>query len=232
MKYAQGILSLVFLLCGLPPLAWAQTTSNCSTYEEPRINITAQFDQPQYDFSKNIPSILALENDHNHSIREGIPLGVTNYEKILSTNTRAKIIHEANNHGCMKIDQVDAVIGYKNVVVYIANEIPKQSCGFNEVMGHEQKHLNVNQKLLQEALPVIKQQILDQLRPLGVFHSLNINIPRTTMQETLTHIMKKFDDENTRRQQLVDSPEEYRRVSTSCNGQIEAISRRYRQTGQ
>jgi len=117
-------------------------------------------------------------------------------------------------------------------VVYIADEIPPDSCGFHEVMAHEQKHLNVNQHLLQEAIPKIEQQFLEHIRQRGVYHSIDPMLPRNDMQEFLASVMNSFDTENVQRQQRVDSPEEYHRVSVSCNGQLAIISQHYRLTGQ
>ena len=194
------------------------------------VKVTPVFDEPQYDFNTDISGIRDVLNDTQHSIQENhdtLPLGVTHYEPVLEFRLPVQIITFPDGISCAHVERADVTIGYRNVTVYIAREVPQNTCGFEEIMAHEQKHIAVNRQILQEYMPIIEGRLKDYLRLNGVFREQNldyaVSLLREKLQEILNGLGQQMTDENRARQHQVDSPAEYRRLTVSCNGQLAGV---------
>lgn len=213
-----------------------EASAACNLNRDVPVNIMPRFDEPAYDYTYSVGEISRMAADYHHSIHEAMTFGLTQYEPLIQFNAPIKSIRYPSGKSCTYVDHVDVTVGYQNVVVYIADEIPPESCGFNEVMGHEQKHINVNINLLNDYVPRISTEVQDYLRLNGAFTEQNRDFALEQLHGKLQSIVKKvfseMADENTSRQSEVDSPAEYRRVSSSCNGQLSDIAAHARPYGQ
>jgi len=223
------ILGWLFLFAAHPALA-EDAYSECDSYPDVPVNITPRFDEPSYDYSASIADITALASDAHHTIHEGMTLGLTRYEPVLEFRVPVKGVRLPDGLACAHVDHVDVTVGYRNVTVYVANEIPQGTCGFDEVMGHEMKHIAVNRQLLDEYAPRISAELAAYLKQNGVFREVDgdyaVAVLHEKLQSIIRNIVTDMTTENQARQHDVDTPAEYRRVSMSCNGQIRAIASR------
>jgi hypothetical protein len=98
-------------------------------------------------------------------------------------------------------------------------------------MTHEQKHVTVNLNLLQEYAPMIEERLSSYFRLYGRLIGPNAAFAEKLVREKASAIInemtQKMLEENRRRQRLVDSPEEYRRNNTVCNGRINDFVRQF-----
>ncbi len=203
------------------------TEQGCGQYPDIPVRVAQRFDPPTYNLSANLATIQQLSRDPQHAIPEnhgGLTLGLTHYEPMLQLEVPMRGMKFSNGLKCAHADHVDLTIGYREVIVYIPREVPQGTCGFNEVLAHEQKHVNVNRQLLVDFTPYITQRVQEFIRQNGNAGqqdmdtaSANLN---AKLRALLAEVGQQMFDENTRRQRLVDSPEEYRRISLSCNGQL------------
>lgn len=196
----------------------------CGVNAEIPVHVTPRFDAPAYDYSKSIRAITAAAADSHHSIHENLTLGLTQYEPILSIHAPVREVQSSDGLACAHIEHLDVSVGYQHVTVSIAREIPQGSCGFNEVMAHEQKHISVNMQILQEYTPRIEAELGDYVRQNGNFQETNadyaLKLLHEKLQDIIESIMKDMTAENQERQQAVDTPAEYARISAACNGQL------------
>lgn len=216
---------LFFLLC-VPGRAWAEIA--CDTDSAIPIEVHPVFENPRYDFTASLSDIQKMESDVKHDIQEAITLGVTRYEPMVEFHTPVEVVTFPDGRTCTRVKSANVTIGYKNVVVYIAREIPQNNCGFNEVMAHEQKHINVNRLLLQENVPRFQQRLDDYLTTYGAFagekNDGKLAAMQDDLQEKLNMWSREMLEENVARQKEVDSPAEYTRLSNVCNGQLSLIA--------
>ena len=197
-----------------------------------RLTLTPVFDTPTYDYQVSLASIQQLAIDTQHSIHESLAMGLTRYKPFIQFSVPIKgCTNRITGQTCLHLEDATVEFGYHDVIVYVANEIPYQSCGFTAIYDHEQKHIAVNQELLQEYTPLIQSTLEDYLNRFGVICT---NDPDQTKQELDTHFQTMLNQwneqiatENHRRQQLVDSTEEYQRITNSCNGEVKDIARQF-----
>lgn len=212
-----------------------QAEAECAPYPTVPIHVTPVFDDPSYDYTVDIGGLQKLAQDTSrtvHSGHRGLTLGLTRYEPILEFRTPVRQVNFPDGLTCAHVEYVDVNIGYRNVTVLIPHEVPQGSCGFGEVMKHEQKHIAVNRAILDEYAPLIAERLQAYLRLNGVFRQPNpeyaVSLLRQKLMAILNDLSSQIATENHRRQELVDSPQEYARVSNTCNGQlIEAAQKFY-----
>ena len=230
-------LPLVFLLSVAQP-AYAEdgfAAEDCSSYPEVPVQVTPVFPDPAFDYRQNINQIRALSGDGQHNIREEIPLGLTHYQPILDVKVSTRMIDLPNGLTCARIDHVDVTLGYRDVTVYVASEIAPDSCGFNQVLDHEQKHIAVNRDVLARYAPLIEQQLEVYLRDNGVFREQNYGyaaqLAHDRMKNIVSDLAEQLSRENFERQRDIDTQQEYRRISLSCGGQLQTVAYRFLKTG-
>jgi hypothetical protein len=224
---------LLFMALGFSPHQSFAQDAPCPSYPDVPIAISAHFDSPVYDHSQDIDHILSLANDARHSIHEGLTLGVTRYNPFIEFRIALEEVTRNDKFECAYVHHVDVDFGYKDVVVYIASEIPEDSCGFNEIMAHEQKHIDVNKAILDEYAPRIERELKDYLKMNGVFKQVKEDYARAVMheklQQLLNNIAEEMGSDNQRRQQAIDTRAEYERVSADCGGQLRGVAARFLQ---
>jgi hypothetical protein len=226
----RGLFLFGILLAALinPVLAENNYGTECATPPDVPVHITPLFDAPTYNYDASIPEIKALSADAHHTIHESLTLGVTRYEPMIKISAPVEGLKFSDGRVCGHVDHVDVTVGFQNVIVYIARELPQDSCGFTEVMAHEQKHINVNLQILEEYIPRINNELSAYLNASGAFRDIDMDygtkLIQDKMHEIVRTIMTDLAQENQTRQQAVDTPEEYHRISVSCNGQLQVIA--------
>lgn len=228
LRFFAAFAFLLLALLALP--AAAQPESECDADFTPFVNVTPVFDSPNYNFTTGLDGIQKIAQDSGHSIHEKIALGVTHYQTMLEFRTPVVILTYPDGNSCARVQRIDVTIGYKDVTVYVAREIPEGSCGFDEVMAHEQKHIDVNRGVLQDYAPRIQESVEDYLRGNAVIHGQDHDAEiarlRQNLQNLLDDLSTKMMNDNIARQKEVDSPEEYARLSHVCGGQLAAVAGR------
>jgi hypothetical protein len=226
LKKAAPALIMFFVLSGS---AHAQT-HDCNAYPDIPVNVTPIFEEPKVDLSVDMLGIRRLTNDTAHGIGENIPLGITRYRPFVEFRVPVKTTTFPDGTSCAEIERADVTIGYKEVTIYIANDVPQGTCGFDEIMAHEHKHIAVNRQILQDYVPIIRDSLRDYLRTNGVFyeqdHDFALHLLHEKIQDILNQLGGQMVQDNVTRQRQVDTPQEYRRLSDACNGQLQSVIRR------
>lgn len=215
--------------------AWAEDAievySACESQSAIPVHVHPRFDAPKYEFRVGIRDVVAMSSDSVHAIHEGLSLGLTRYEPMIAIDAPLVGVRKPNGVSCTYVQKADVTVGYENVVIYVAREVPKNSCGFQQIIEHEQKHINVNMRLLQDNIPRITEELNTYLAANGVSHEADVEhamgVIKSQLHETVEHILEDISRENELRQQEIDNPVEYARITTSCNGQLGQIAAAY-----
>lgn len=124
--------------------------------------------------------------------------------------------------------QITVIYGFSPMTVYVANEFPRGSCPYNEVYQHELRHV----KTYQDHLVSIERDLADTLRQRFATGSVwrapkgqtRLLLEKEMNERWLPFIKREIERvEST--QKLIDTPEEYARVSGACGGEIERVAR-------
>ncbi|MDZ4314951.1 MAG: hypothetical protein U0989_09325 [Azonexus sp.] len=119
--------------------------------------------------------------------------------------------------------QISLNFGFKEMTVYVGKEFPVGSCAYKEIFEHEMRHV----KAYQEHIAKVEKVVLEDLNrrfvtgdlwrgPAGVHYA---QVSKELDERWLPYVnreMRKVDLD----QMLIDTPEEYARLSQSCNGEV------------
>lgn len=211
---------------------WAQDgIPECTNRQDIPVRIRPRFDNPYYDYAHDIPAVQAMASGTGHSIHENLTLGLTQYEPFMEVSMPVVGVKLSNGVVCGHIQRADIGLGYKDVTISIARDVPQGTCGFKEIMAHEFKHIAVNEKILDEYIPRMQDEVGRYVRENGYFQTAHQDVVLQQIKQGIQNIieqqMNELEQENRTLQQQVDTPEEYRRVSTSCNGELGKLTLHY-----
>lgn len=124
---------------------------------------------------------------------------------------------------CASASALTISFGFQQRIVHVASEIPAGSCLHGEVLAHEMRHVAVDEALLQEMMPQIRNRLEQAIAEMAPVRSRSqsqaMAAVRRPLESAMRRIMQDFGRERDRRQAQVDTVEEYERVSRVCNGE-------------
>ena len=119
--------------------------------------------------------------------------------------------------------QITLTYGFSPLTVYVAREFPEGSCGHQEIQAHEMRHV----KTYQAHLTAIEKELaatLNQRFATGAPWRGPAGESAARLQQELDERWLPYVQREIRRveeaQALIDTPEEYERITKACNGEI------------
>lgn len=205
----------------------AQAAENwCNPTKAPSISIRTSTDQISYDFSLsekqlngfNITTVSPYASNIITDVG-GLMKGGIETQQRMSFGT---MTNQTKGEICFWHDSIDILIHIKPTI-YIANEFPRGSCMHNAIMGHEQKHIQVDREMVNKYAALIGQAFQADVAQYRVFGPVPLSNQeaalsqiRTRMQSMLKQYTNQMSTERKARQQQIDNLSEYERVNKSC----------------
>jgi hypothetical protein len=104
-------------------------------------------------------------------------------------------------------------------VIYVARELPQDSCAYQLVLGHELQHQEYDLEVLRAMPDEIRnfsQEVFDT-DAIERSGGMNQNQARSRFFQQFNFVYKALGE---MRHPVIDSPESYRRLSGLCNGEL------------
>jgi hypothetical protein len=224
----NSLFALILFL--LPFRVHAETMEDvCTGYPNVPVTIIPYFDEAVQDYTQpqSVVQQMAARKNQTH---EQLTFGLAQYEPIIGFQAKMKGLQSPDGKICGHVESAEVTLGFQNTRVFIANEIPAFGCAFYEVLNHEKHHVEVNRELLIEYVPQIQQKVSQYLKLNGVFRDVTPDYAKAVLNEKvsglISEILNDMASENQRRQAEVDSPEEYKRITYACDGQLAHLAAR------
>lgn len=150
-------------------------------------------------------------------------LGLTSGKAIAQFATNTRLYVDRTGRWECASPQITVTYGFSPMTVYVASEFPEGSCAHKEIYEHELRHV----KAYQAHLASIERELSDTLNrrfatggpwrgPVGQTQS---RLQQELNDRWLPYIQREINRGDAA-QALIDTPEEYTRVTDSCNGEI------------
>lgn len=227
-----------FLLFALTPLpAQARDAYGCPRFEQPEIIIRPILDPPRYDISKNLSTLLAMGQAEDRSkfsnTESETPVGLT--AASLTFNTEYQIITTIapnDNMICSQIKSFTLDFGFNDTTIYLASELPRNSCSFRQVLDHELKHVRMDQRLVKIYTQKFPAIFTKAIRQVGTLRTASSDEAKRKIKRTISNyisgLSKSLSGVREKYQRNVDTKGEYERLRRSCNGKLEQLIRKHR----
>ncbi|QQR68287.1 MAG: hypothetical protein IPI58_05355 [Alphaproteobacteria bacterium] len=240
---ALGLIIGVCLSMASAP-SWAEEAEiACPANNHANITIDLVFEEPEQKFSLSLREIQSLDNEANGKINPHLSrmggkqisskemathtLGLTSGNLVLDQSTSFSVRQIGPGRACVYLSDLKVTFGFRQHVVYVARELPRRSCPFNEVLKHEAKHVDTDRRLLNEKATWIKNEIMNAADKVSRVQVGHPDALQQDMQGSLHATIERIHDivqaERRERQAEVDNPAEYARIGRTCNGQTQEI---------
>ena len=221
------------LLTGLALLAVAgmarpaaAQTAGCPRFDRPVLQVDTQMVPLKRDFDKSLPQLQAMPGRSSgpHGAEMGQVLGLAHATFGERGQIGARYAPQPGGAVCAALSRLTVSFGFQERVVYVARELPPGSCIQREVLNHEMKHVATDEALLREFMPGFKRRLEAVVARQGTVRARGqeqaMTMLRQPIDAAVRDLMQDFSREREKRQAKVDTIEEYRRVSKSCNGEL------------
>ena len=225
------MIKFAFPLCAMALAAILHATSAWATDECDRLPLPAvavrRLDEPvSLDTTYGYKSLkvlgAALARPENQVL--GLTLATSRVNFEIKTSS---YVDHTGSWECSS-PQITVIYGFSPMTVYVAKEFPKGSCPYNEVYQHELRHV----KTYQDHLVTIEKDLADTLRQRFATGSIwrapkgqtRLMLEKEMNERWLPFIKREIERVESA-QKLIDTPEEYARVSGACGGEIERMVR-------
>lgn len=220
---------IILLLISMPALA--DQPNGCPDFSSPLITINKLAASPRLDNTMGLTNLRQMAMDTHKefsSQNHETPVGLT--AASLKLDSRFEIKLRTNTNDPMVCAQISALtlhFGFDDTMVYMARELPQPSCSYSEVLGHEQKHVAVDQMLVDTMTPLLQKILQEAIASIGVIRASSPKVAEQQITALVHNYMKDLGSHlseiRKKKQAQIDTPEEYDRLSRSCNGELSRL---------
>lgn len=150
-------------------------------------------------------------------------LGLTRGQATTRLKTNSTVLADPGGRWECASHRISIEYGFSPMTVYVGKEFPRGTCAFDEIYEHELKHVRTYQehakKIESEINEALKQRFETKEPSRGARGETQQRLAAEINERWLPFIKRLLEQANAE-QRLVDSPEEYERVSASCGGAI------------
>lgn len=223
-----GRFCLVALLCAasLPVANTARAAAgDCPDFPETAVLVHPVFDAPRYNFQQSLARLRQIAETQSAAIfHRDQPVGLALGELTITMGMQANAVLRPDKMVCAKPANLTVDVGFQNSTVYVARELPRRTCAHNEILEHEEQHVEIDRQLLKEYMPIIQAYLETSVRELGTVRAKDTAAAEEKMQsfisKQLEKVSQKMNAERARRQAAHDSQEEYQRLAMVCDGDV------------
>jgi len=225
-----------FILLTITQAAWADADDGaCPAFSAPVVTLTQLRAAPQVDRTHSLYSLRDLakgQTDHFSETYHESPVGLTAATLTLDANYKIMITEVPPGPTyCAQIANMDVRLGFNDTTVYIAREVQEGTCGFREVLAHESRHVATDESLINEETFPVSKAFEKAALQIGVVQSASKENAQQQVQEAMDSFIKDtghiLSGARKVRQARIDTPEEYKRLSSVCSGQLGELIGQY-----
>lgn len=202
---------------------------SCERSTPPRIVVTPVQSNILYDFSLSKADLNRMDVD---TISPYGPHHKTNVSGLMSGSIQLRsnvaFMHETYKYldrGCVYLKGVDVTI-HLEPTIFIANDFEQGGCMYNAILAHEFKHVREDQliinkytNLIGHALERIVKEQGESFGPMRLSYMPEIQGQvKNAIQTEVIRVNGMLNEERRRRQQAIDTIEEYDAVGNRCKG--------------
>jgi hypothetical protein len=155
-------------------------------------------------------------------------LGLTRGNAVVSFASSTPTFVDASRRWECASPQITLTYGFSPMTVYVAREFPQGGCAYKEIHEHEMRHVKTYQTHM-AGIEKALGEILNERFATGAPWRGPLGQTAGKLQRELDERWLPYIERELKRveaaQALIDTPEEYARVSNACGGEIKKRTR-------
>ena len=223
----KAILFLAFLGCAL----WSNAASAARTLFQARCEdtmakaVTVLSTQENGYTIDNSKSFRALTQLKGGAPANAYVLGLTRTQSRLEINLNGSILQDPRTgYECIS-PRIDVSLYYIPIVIYVGSEFSPGSCAYDEILAHEMRHLKTYLDHLPKVESVVRKALSDRFdnKPLYARSGQARAALQREVDTGWMPYMKRELVKVEQKQTLIDTPQEYARLSRVCKGEVQSL---------
>lgn len=199
----------------------------CDAQPGPSIQVNYAEKQPVFFNSHTTEQLRAIAPSFGTVSLADFPVtsGVTRGKITMETSILFRSQGNLLGRYCLWQADVAINVSYRPEV-YIAKEYRPGSCRYTQTKLHEMRHVEVDKAVMKELLPELKRVATVRAAEIGVrgpFDDTQREAAKSillhSMQDAVSAELDRIEKVRALRQQLIDTPGEYTRLSQTCPGE-------------
>ena len=219
--------ALALLLSALP-LSRPALAAGCPAPNDvhPHLHVEVLSDPVQYDTSKSRAALKGFGTSLASPYAPGTSTHTNGLMRgTIALQSNSGVARQSQSDGsdnCFWYDQVTVTIKLAPTI-YIAREVPPDSCLYREVLAHETHHVNVDHEVAQGFQTTIQDELAQYVTQVGVagpYAAAQKNAIQTKLNQQLNALVRswsvRIQNERLLQQAKVDTLAEYERIARAC----------------
>jgi hypothetical protein len=214
----------LWLVVLLQPRMASAGFDTCGTYNDLTVRVVYEVPRLQKELSAQ-----EIEDKRRSELRflpqseKGWP-ALVRFQPTLGVSAPLTAKKTAKDGLCWDVGSVQALHGFKDVVVEVAKDLASKGCGFDVIWKHQLEHIKAHKQFLHGLEPQIRVALHDflsqpqEIRPIGKIDA------QYELERKLSQIVKKVWEKevetNKEAQKAVDNPAEMALIKKACDGAI------------
>lgn len=204
------------LVLAMPAVARA----NCPTGGTPEVRVLSDLPPPDYRHHLTRSQIGAL-GGHGHMTSDRSHAGLTRTQTSFSVNPMVQVRQMGNGQLCVSLQRVEVNWRMVEFIVDVAAEYRRGSCPYEQILTHENQHVDIAQRAFTAADRSLRQQLgeLARRQQAFVFRGTPQQAANQMAQQFMAlakPILEQYDRETRRQNAAIDTQENYRAISSRC----------------
>lgn len=217
------IMALAIAMTSRP--SWSAEINECEQLPKPAVSIKRLEDNLRFNTEYSHRALTQLGGE---KVRPGHQvLGLTRASAIAQFSLSMPSYHDATERYECASPQITLRFGFKEMTVYVGKEFPLGSCAYQEVLEHEMRHVKAYEAHL-AGIEKVVQEDLSRRFVTGRFWRAQVGANYIRVSEELNERWLPYVNREMRKvdlaQALIDTPEEYARLSEACNGEVKKLA--------
>ena len=198
----------------------------CKPDRGPKIDVKTSTDQVNWDYSKSEKDLNRFKidtvNPYGNNIITDVGGLMQGGIELAERMSFRNITNNRMGQVCYWFDTVTVTLHIKPTI-FIASEFPQGTCKHNAIRDHELKHIQVDREIVNKYAALIGKAVKDELDRQAVYGPYKVAQAKEVekymtgrLESVLKYYSAMMSDERKRRQQVVDSLNEYESVNKAC----------------
>jgi hypothetical protein len=169
---------------------------------------------------------LAQITERAKSAQGHLLLGATESRMRIAALFRSRVVPSSTGGACAYVAQASLTLSLERRVIHIASEFRgAEPCLYDEILGHEKRHVALDDKLLREASETLREGPPPRFAAMDGVWGPDEASARQDIQRRLNSATDALEQGIQRDRQIshalqIDTAEERRRMLAVCNGRL------------
>lgn len=220
-KWTEATAIVALVMGGVVLKNGEAAAASCPSLEHPRFILQSVTDpQVIYNHSHSQDEVHKML-EAEKGVGEGWKaVGLTRAEFTVKSSAETRLRPQADGTWCAEFVTVTMTAGFTRQVVEIPDRFREGTCEYKAIVDHENEHVATNNKALADHWARLERESQAALSSLGAMalksrDEVN-SVPMALLTERLKPIFAAFSEDQRRRNDHLDVPDNYRAVQSQC----------------